>query len=90
MRTCRFLGFILYTCSFVSKFTHHNVFFFFFCLLDCSPTSLRARFPFVYANDSWPGKISSFEANMTEDLHPGLQKYYSKGIFTFTPPQDGE
>ena len=44
----------------------------------------------MYANDSWPGKVSSFEANMTEELYKGDQKYYPKGIFTFIPPQDGE
>lgn len=56
---------------------------------DCSRPALQTRFPFMYANDNWPGKVSSFNASITEDLYQGNQKYYSKGTFTFTPPQDG-
>ena len=58
--------------------------------LDCSRPALEPRFPFMYANDSWPGKVSSFNASITEDIYAGNQKYYSKGTVTFTPPQDGE
>ena len=67
--------------------------FFIIIFTDCSPPELQERFPQLYLNNTkWPGKASSFEANMSEAYYDyGGKMYgpYARGTFYFTPPQDG-